>query len=76
VSLNGAERLGLLEAFKSLNIGEKKAKIGLAAVISRMAHPGSERETFRWLCNDRSLCELLVIEISSENSLHRTIDLL
>jgi transposase len=76
VSLNGAERLGLLDVFKSLNIGEEKAKIGLAAVIARMVHPGSERETFRWLCNDSSLCELLGIEISSENSLHRTIDLL
>jgi transposase len=76
VSLNGAERLGLLEAFKSLNIGDEKAKIGLAAVIARMVHPGSERETFRWLCNDSSLCELLGIEVNSENSLHRTIDLL
>jgi hypothetical protein len=76
VSLWGAERIGLLEVFNSLNIGEEKAKIGLAAVIARMVHPGSERETLRWLFDDSSLLELLGIDINSENSLHRTIDLI
>ncbi|MDR3157658.1 MAG: IS1634 family transposase [Zoogloeaceae bacterium] len=76
VSLHGAERLGLLEALSSLNIGEEKARIGLASVIARMVHPGSERETFRWLSNDSSLCELLGIGVNSENSLHRAIDVI
>jgi transposase len=76
VSSRGAERVGLLEAFNSLGIGEEKAKIGLAAVIARMVHPGSERETFRWLSDDSCLCELLGIDVKSENSLHRTIDVL
>jgi hypothetical protein len=76
VSLYGAQRIGLLEIFDSLDIGKDKAKLALAAVMARMVHPSSERETFRWLRDNSSLSELLGIEINSEASLHRIADII
>jgi hypothetical protein len=74
VALCGAQNLKLLEIFKSIGLDDEKAKIGLAAVVARMAHPGSERETFRWLNNDSSLCELLNVNIDYEKLLHRIVE--
>jgi hypothetical protein len=74
VALNGVERLGLSGVFESLNIGDDKVKTSIAAVVARMIHPASERETFRWLNEDSSLSELLGVDFNSDNCLHRTID--
>jgi hypothetical protein len=38
--------------FESLNIGDDKVKTSIAAVVARMIHPASERETFRWLSEE------------------------
>jgi hypothetical protein len=74
VALHGAERLNLLNALTSLGLPEAKAKLALALVAARMVHPGSERETYRYLACDSTLAELLGIEINSESSLYRIID--
>jgi hypothetical protein len=74
VALNGVERLGLTNIFTSLGFDAEKAKLAVAAVVARMAHPSSERETLRWLDQNSSLCELLDLELPSEYSLYKISD--
>jgi hypothetical protein len=74
VSLNGAERLGLLDTFRALGLTENKAKLALASLIACMVHPSSERETFRWIKQTSSLSDLLDVDIQSEYCLYKISD--
>jgi transposase len=76
VALTGADRIGLPNIFKSLGFDDTQVKLALAAVVSRMVHPSSERECLRWFNQDSALGELLDLEIISDNALHRISDLI
>ena len=43
-----------------------------------MVHPSSERESFRWLCDDSALCELLGLSMSQLKlgALYRSADVM
>lgn len=53
------EQLGLDGALERLGFGAKERALAMATVIARMARPGSERATWRWLCERSALGELL-----------------
>ena len=50
---------GLDGALERLGLGAKERALAMATVIARMARPGSERATWRWLCERSALGELL-----------------
>jgi transposase len=63
----GCEALAL-SAFKQLKLDEKLRELGfiekdvgaaIGTIIGRMVHPGSERETHRWLQDNSALDELI-----------------
>jgi transposase len=63
----GAETLAL-HAFKQLKLDDKLRQLGfnekdlsaaMGTIIGRMVHPGSERETHRWLQQNSALDELI-----------------
>jgi transposase len=76
VALTGVEKLGLPTVFQSLGYTKHQVSMALGTIASRMVHPSSERETYRWFNQDSALGELLDLDISSDNALHRISDLI
>jgi transposase len=78
VALHSAMLMKLPELFHSLGFSDEEIKLALITIVSRMAHPASERETFRWVTENSSLEELLDIEIEPKSvmCLHRISDIL
>jgi transposase len=76
VSLHAANELHLPEAFSSLGFDEEQIRLLLAVIIGRMAHPGSEASTFRWLQQTSALGDLIGIDFNNRSvmSLHRACD--
>lgn len=56
------EKLGLDSALERLGLNAKERALAMATVIARMARPGSERATWRWLCQRSALGELLDVD--------------
>ena len=48
-ALEALKALGLPGLLAELGFGQRQRSCALAQITARMAHPGSERETFRWL---------------------------
>ena len=61
---------------KGLGFNKRQIAIVKGLIIGRMAHPGSERHTFEWLCSESGLGELLHIDFEaiSHISLYRVSD--
>ena len=78
VALHALQQLKFEELLASLGIQEKRRKLAIAQVVARMVHPSSERESFRWLCDDSALCELLGLSMSQLKlgALYRSADVM
>ena len=62
IGLWAMEQLGLGSLLERLGFGARDRTLAMAAVIARMARPGSERATWRWLCERSALGELLEVD--------------
>lgn len=78
IALTQLNELGFMEILEKKGFTEKQRQYAAAEIIGRMAHPGSERETARWLRETSGLDELsdADFKLVSDNILHRTADLL
>ena len=78
VGLWAMERLGLEDLLARLGLNGPQRALAMASIIARMAAPGSERATWRWLCARSALGELLEVdfETMSPMRLYRASDAL
>ena len=76
-ALSMIEEYGFDKILKELNFTEKEINYAKMLIVGRLVHPGSERETVRWLKEDSGLIELLKTDIKIyDNALHRVSKLL
>ena len=73
-----AEQLGLDALLERLGLSRTQRALALATIVGRMAKPGSERATWRWLCERSALGELLDVDFwrMSPMRLYRISDVL
>lgn len=78
VGLQALAQVGLPEKLSALGLNGKLRNAAIASLIGRMAQPGSERATFRWLTDESALGELLDVdyEAMSAMALYRASDAL
>ena len=78
VGLWAMEQLGLEELLEHLGFNRRSRAVAMGSIIGRMAVPGSERATWRWLCERSALGELLDVdfETMSRMRLYRASDAL
>ena len=62
VGLWAMEQLGLPGLLERLGLNGRQRALAMASVIVRMARPGSERASWRWLCERSALGELLEVD--------------
>ena len=62
VGLWAMERLGLEALLERLGFNGTQRALAMASVIAHMAAPGSERASWRWLCERSALGELLGVD--------------
>ena len=62
VGLWAAGQLGLEALLEREGFNGPQRALALASIIARMARPGSERATWRWLCERSALGELLDVD--------------
>ena len=76
LAMHALSLLGLDALFKHLGVGQRLSKLMQAQIASRMIHPGSERETARWLRDDSALGDLLGLDRlhCTDKRLHRATD--
>ena len=65
VGLWAMEQVGLGELLEGLGFNGRQRAVAMALIIGRMAQPGSERATWRWLCQRSGLGELLEVDFES-----------
>ena len=63
-AMHALDELGVADMLARLGVGARRTKLALAQIASRMAHPASELETHRWLCDDSALTEMLELSIA------------
>ena len=78
VALWAMQAVGFIELLIGLGLSGPLRSVILGVIIGRMAHPGSERATRRWLEQRSGLGELLEVdfEAMAENALYRASDAL
>ena len=78
VALWAIEQVQLLPLLKRLGFNGRQRAAAVGSIIGRMAAPGSERATYRWLTRDSALGELLEVDFESISmmQLYRVSDLL
>jgi len=59
VVISQMDEYGFDKILKGLNFTEKQIDYARMLIVGRMLHPGSERETVRWLCETSAAGELL-----------------
>ena len=59
------DQLGLRTLFKQLGIGASLCAAATGSIVARMARPGSERATRRWLGERSALGELLGVDFEA-----------
>lgn len=76
--LAALSRLGIPEILTSVGLNGKQSACALGSIIGRMAEPGSELSTWRWLKDQSAIGELLDTDFETFNlmSLYRVSDLL
>ena len=62
VGLWAMERVGLMRLLEELGVNGALRAAAAGLIVGRLAHPGSERETHRWLRRDSALGELLGVD--------------
>ena len=65
VGLWAMDQLGLRTLFHELGLGASLRAAAIGSIIARMAHPGSERATRRWLGERSALGELLEVDFET-----------
>ena len=65
VGLWAMEQLGLEELLEHLGFNRRSRAVAMGSIIGRMAVPGSERATWRWLCERSALGELLDVDFET-----------
>ena len=65
VGLWAMDQLGLRPLFQELGVGASLRTAAIGSIIARMARPGSERATRRWLRERSALGELLEVDFES-----------
>ena len=72
------EELGLEGLLERVGLNGPQRALAMASVIARMARPGSERASWRWLCERSALGELLGVDFErmSTMGLYRASDAL
>ena len=65
VGLWAMEQLGLAEFLEHLGFNRRSRAVAMGSIIGRMAVPGSERATWRWLCERSALGELLDVDFET-----------
>ena len=77
VSVMQMEEYGFDKILRGVNFTEEQINYAKLLIVGRMIHPGSERETVRWLCETSGVNELLRSEVKVyDKALHRTAVLL
>ena len=77
VVISQMDEYGFDKILKGLNFTEKQIDYARMLIVGRMLHPGSERETVRWLCETSAVGELLGSRVKIyDTALHRTAVLL
>jgi len=62
VALWAIEQLGLESLLERLGLNATQRALAMATIVARMAAPGSERASWRWLCQRSALGELLGVD--------------
>ena len=62
VGLWAMEQVGLMPLLEELGVNGALRAAAAGLIVGRLAHPGSERETHRWLRSDSALGELLGVD--------------
>ena len=65
VALWALEQIGFRALLTRLRLTPLMQRAIVGQIVARMAHPASERETYRWLCEDSALQEYLDTDFSS-----------
>jgi len=70
--------LGLEEKLQSLGLSSRQIHSALGTLIAKLAHPASDQETYRWLCDTSATNELLGCDFRSfsSNAIYRIADTL
>ncbi|MCP4457604.1 MAG: IS1634 family transposase, partial [Cytophagales bacterium] len=77
VAISQMDEYGFDKILKGLNFTDKQIVYAKMLIAGRMLHPGSERETARWLCETSGVGELLGSQVKVyDTALHRTAVLL
>jgi hypothetical protein len=77
VAVSQMDEYGFGKILKGLNFTQKQIVYARMLIVGRMVHPGSERETVRWLCDTSGVGELLGSGVKVyDAALHRTAVLL
>ena len=77
VVVSQMDEYGFDKILKDLNFTEKQIVYARMLIVGRMVHPGSERETVRWLCETSGVGELLDPQVKVyDTALHRAAVLL
>jgi len=77
VVVSQMDEYGFDKILKCLNFTEKQIVYAKMLIVGRMVHPGSERETVRWLCDTSAVGELLGSQVKVyDTALHRSAVLL
>jgi hypothetical protein len=63
---------GVDKILKELEFSDSQIDYAKILIASRLVHPGSERETVRWVNENSAICELLGTDVTVyDNALHR-----
>jgi hypothetical protein len=77
VVISQMDEYGFDKILKGLNFTQKQIDYAKMLIVGRMLHPGSERETVRWLCDTSGVGELIGSRVKVyDKALHRTAVLL
>ncbi len=78
VGLWALQQVGFIELLRRLGLGASMQRATVGAIVGRMSHPASDRETHRWLRDDSELGEYLQTDYSpsTEQQLYRASDAL
>ncbi len=73
VAVSQMYEYGFEKILQGLNFTQKQIDYSRMLIAGRMIHPGSERETVRWLCDTSGVGELLDTRVKVyDTALHRT----
>ena len=78
IALWAMQQVQLMPLLERLGFNGRQRAAAVGSIIARMAAPGSERATYRWLCQRSALGELLEVDFENMSmmQLYRVSDLL